>query len=305
MGVDLFFVLSGFLISGLLFTNLKRNGRISIGRFLIRRGLKIWPSYYVFLALTAFLVPDLAHRGPIHLFFLQNYITPGAGKHAWSHLWSLAVEEHFYLVLPFLMVVLVRFRALKAIPAISIVLVIFCLYARTTIARDFTLAITPTHLRMDSLFAGVALGYFFHFERHEFTIRRGRIALAGSILLLIPSFILLQPNLVSVSFQLVAFCLMTVWAASVAEKQARWFLSRWIAAIGRYSYSIYLWHHAVVFAIFWTFFPTPTVLTFTVYLTLSLTLGIGMSKLIEMPVLRLRDRVFPSVHVPVESLSYT
>src|SRR5690348_5392426 len=49
-GVDLFFVLSGFLISGLLFRELQRDGRLRVGRFLIRRGMKIWPAYFVYLA---------------------------------------------------------------------------------------------------------------------------------------------------------------------------------------------------------------------------------------------------------------
>lgn len=50
-GVDLFFVLSGFLISGLLFKEMSRTGTIRVGRFLLRRGLKIWPAYYVFFGL--------------------------------------------------------------------------------------------------------------------------------------------------------------------------------------------------------------------------------------------------------------
>ena len=52
-GVDLFFVLSGFLISGLLFAEWKQRGSIGIARFYVRRGLKIYPAFYVFLAMTA------------------------------------------------------------------------------------------------------------------------------------------------------------------------------------------------------------------------------------------------------------
>lgn len=107
-GVDLFFVLSGFLIGGLLFQEWKRSGDIDIKRFLIRRGFKIWPSYfvYVFVAIfwhvvastwgdplrgLTFMLPNLLH--------LQNYlITPI------THTWSLSVEEHFYLALPFVLV---------------------------------------------------------------------------------------------------------------------------------------------------------------------------------------------------------
>ena len=53
IGVDLFFVLSGFLISGLLFTEYQRHGSIDFWRFILRRGLKIWPAYYLLLAVTA------------------------------------------------------------------------------------------------------------------------------------------------------------------------------------------------------------------------------------------------------------
>ena len=78
-GVDLFFVLSGFLIGGLLFAEAKKTNRIRVGRFLYRRGMKIYPAYYVlFLATIAF---KLAFHQPMRLravlaeaFFLQNYL---------------------------------------------------------------------------------------------------------------------------------------------------------------------------------------------------------------------------------------
>src|SRR5262245_6491508 len=99
IGVDLFFVLSGFLVSGLLFKEYKRYSTVSIKNFLIRRGLKIYPAFY-FLILCTILISLKWH---VHftissclgeLFFLQNYL--GA---LWAHTWSLAIEEHFYLFL--------------------------------------------------------------------------------------------------------------------------------------------------------------------------------------------------------------
>ena len=105
-GVDLFFVLSGFLISGLLFTEFKSAGQIRVGRFLIRRGFKIYPPFYALTALTVAI--KLLHDGNLRvsellsdLFYLQSYI-PGL----WDHTWSLAVEEHFYLALPLVLIVL-------------------------------------------------------------------------------------------------------------------------------------------------------------------------------------------------------
>ena len=105
-GVDLFFVLSGFLVGGLLMQEFRQSGRIGVLRFLIRRGFKIWPSYYAYLAITALVLYPLTGRaipswqlmwpGLIHL---QNYLgTP------FGHTWSLGVEEHFYLFLPPLVV---------------------------------------------------------------------------------------------------------------------------------------------------------------------------------------------------------
>lgn len=99
-GVDLFFVLSGFLVGGLLFKELREKGRLDVRRFLVRRAFKIWPPYFTFIAFTFIwlmvsdhqtlfqssraIYPNLAH--------LQNYLSSPA-----PHTWSLAVEEHFYL----------------------------------------------------------------------------------------------------------------------------------------------------------------------------------------------------------------
>src|SRR2546429_9016629 len=88
-GVDLFFVLSGFLISGLLFSEYKTQNSISFKRFFIRRGLKIYPAFYLFLFLTGILsrvvfhthllVPHYLHE----VFFVQNY-----WQGVWDHTWT-------------------------------------------------------------------------------------------------------------------------------------------------------------------------------------------------------------------------
>jgi peptidoglycan/LPS O-acetylase OafA/YrhL len=97
IGVDLFFVLSGFLVSGLLFQEYLELGTVKPGTFLLRRAFKIYPQFYFFLAATvAALLATGQSFATINLFaeaaFFQNY-------HAgfWTHTWSLAVEEHFYL----------------------------------------------------------------------------------------------------------------------------------------------------------------------------------------------------------------
>jgi len=103
-GVDLFFVLSGFLIGGLLFQEIKTYGSLDVRRFLIRRAFKIWPTYFVYLAFVfffaLFVTQEMPGRQLVHGLFnnvihLQNYL--GSPR---THTWSLAVEEHFYLVWP-------------------------------------------------------------------------------------------------------------------------------------------------------------------------------------------------------------
>src|ERR1700719_755153 len=91
VGVDLFFVLSGFLVSGLLFREHEKFGSISAKRFLVRRGFKIYPPFWLLIAFTVAVMALRHHqfdlRGLVsELLFIQNYRTG-----LWPHTWSLAV----------------------------------------------------------------------------------------------------------------------------------------------------------------------------------------------------------------------
>src|SRR5829696_725798 len=176
-GVDLFFVLSGFLIGGLLFSELKRSGRLDVRRFLIRRAFKIWPAYYVFLLFMLIAVPMMedgraytyAERGSAllpHFFHFQNYFS-----RVMLHTWSLAIEEHFYLFLPLLLFVLSLIkletsRLFYAVAIVAALIISVCLilrlYANPTGLYQIEQRYNPTHLRADSLFFGVTLSAVYH-----------------------------------------------------------------------------------------------------------------------------------------------
>ena len=170
-GVDLFFVLSGFLVSGLIFREFKESGTVRLGRFLVRRGFKIYPSFWLLIVAT-YLYSQL--RGLefsidgfwSEILFIQNY-----NFQLWNHTWSLAVEEHFYLFLALVTFTLLKTKLkepLSSLPKIFAFAALACFlmrfYMSLTYQYDFYEYFAPSHLRFDSLFFGVAIAYFWHFE---------------------------------------------------------------------------------------------------------------------------------------------
>ncbi len=106
-GVDIFFLISGFLITLLLLKEREAFGKIDIPKFYIRRALRIWPLYYLTIAVAPLLISWLDKTGQpnylANILFYNNFDT--ASTHFWiyplAHMWSLCVEEHFYLFWPF------------------------------------------------------------------------------------------------------------------------------------------------------------------------------------------------------------
>src|SRR5690349_5960524 len=171
IGVDLFFVLSGYLIGGQLLAPLARGERISLRRFFARRALRIMPAYLVVLAIYFLLpswreYPDMAQ--PLWKFLLSIQNIALHGGTAFSHAWSLAVEDQFYLVLPLILLFASQSpRAAWAIPCMiffgGIALRTFLAYQNLTESgiwfRGYQAWIYyPTWTRLDPLVLGVALG---------------------------------------------------------------------------------------------------------------------------------------------------
>src|SRR5215471_11712889 len=125
IGVDLFFVLSGYLIGGQLLAPLVRGNRINLGRFFARRVLRIMPAYFVVLAVYFLLpswreYPDMSQ--PLWKFLLSIQNIALHGGTAFSHAWSLAVEDQFYLALPFILIFVNRWpRTAIIIPCLIVI----------------------------------------------------------------------------------------------------------------------------------------------------------------------------------------
>lgn len=325
-GVDLFFVLSGFLIGGLLMVEQKTRGEIDVVRFAIRRGFKIWPLYFVYLALATFahwrqngyqFGPVLGALLPNYLHVQNYYPTP------LQHTWSLAVEEHFYLGLPLLMLVLLKWfplpRApLARLPVILMGVIILCPALRClNIGREFAYHTHqwPTHLRIDSLCWGVLLAYAYHFRPEWLSALRRHPWICTAV-----AFVLLAPLLVwnhhsalvfSVGFSVIALAytliLISCYIGGVGGKLHNWKYTHGLVAaiahVGVYSYPIYLFHFRLgQLPARWLLarldvsgWPTLAWLQVTLLnLATIVLLGVLFGRLAEGPMLALRNRLFPA-----------
>lgn len=353
-GVTLFFVLSGFLIGGLLFAEQHDSGRLDTRRFYIRRVFKIWPPYLTWLVVTLALVASrssgtlgdrVSHAGWVlwpHFLHLQNYhyVTVLDRSTVHGHTWSLAVEEHFYLTLPLLLLVIGRLRGgsgagrARLLPAALGAVVLAATLARIAVALTSDIsassteawyAWTSTHLRLDALALGVLLAYALRVapERVEALRPFRLVLLMAGIACFLPAAILpmrdADPALNYVINYALALSLQAV--GSIGAVLWAWFAShpvggvaqvtalrqpaaplRWLANVGAWSYSIYMWHfpYALIFgwqvaslldvsAIGWRY---PVFMV--IYLGFAIVLGMCMHRLIERPALWLRDRVAPT-----------
>ncbi|MDB5273311.1 MAG: hypothetical protein JWO58_1678 [Chitinophagaceae bacterium] len=268
-GVDLFFVISGLLVGGLLTKEFTQNKNISFFRFFLQRGFKIWPSYYAFFLFGSILVYLLYHDNhpdqviPFYdlkryLLFYQNYT--GAPYH-WSfdHVWSLCVEEHFYILLPLLFLTVQWFfkgnHQVKALFIFVILTILagiafkFCSYYLTN-GKD---TYAGTHNRIDALAWGVLLNLLLTYAGEKIKNKKfSAIAFVSGSLIFIAAVYFairfdrtLYFHIYFHSILPFAFFLMLMGAYHVDF--SRWKVLRFIAY---YSYNWYLWHP--VFAIFFT-----------------------------------------------------
>jgi peptidoglycan/LPS O-acetylase OafA/YrhL len=276
-GVDLFFVLSGFLITGILFDSLEDTGYFR--RFYARRALRIFPLYYgvlfVCFALTHWMGTHWQNMKWLYLFYLQNtdlagppeFFTIGHGI-SLNHFWSLAVEEQFYLVWP-MVVFFVRGRRKLASICFVLASIAFCLRIFLSL-HGFRYAVVNcnTFCRMDSLLIGGALALLVHSESREKILRWARTALllvvAVATTISLCKWILEQRGqwsfgLASVSLSLhytlmaIGSAALIAWTLLPSSVPRRIFEHRTLRFFGKYSYGLYVLHFVALGLLLSTF----------------------------------------------------
>lgn len=312
-GVDLFFVLSGYLIGAQLFRELHREGSIHLGRFLLRRGLRIWPLYY-----ASFLVFRMTGSHiEMHwsdLFFLSNY-APGGMLRGWS----LSTEEQFYIAAPLLLIGLRRVVPLRRFIWVLVGVEALVLAWRgflfhglepalaPSLERDFTL-VYPIHVHVEGLLAGMTLALLRLTRPALFESVPGAASARGLVVLLGAAICAGAFRSVHDGwFSFLALGLLFGGVAYWALVDASWLSAplRWRVwyPVSRLSYGMYL-NHLVVFP---GAYPKITALLASfhdgvVFVSLAgaaivCVLSLGFAALtffvIERPFLQLRDLIFP------------
>ena len=204
IGVDLFFVLSGYLIGSQLLRPYLRGERPSIWGFYRNRFYRVLPAYLVVLAMY-FTIPAWA-EAPLsapwqYLTFTFNLFVDYANHGGFSHVWSLCVEEHFYLLLPLIVIAAMRHPSARRTIAIILGLLLFGIFVRAyqlihvlqpaaAQSGDFPYLYIeriyyPTYSRLDGLIAGVTLALVRTFRPAwwQMLARRGHTLLIAGLAL--------------------------------------------------------------------------------------------------------------------------
>ena len=298
IGVRVFFVLSGFLITTLLLNEYDRAGTINLPRFYFRRALRIFPAYYAYLgviALAGALGVISLHRNDLlyGLTYTVNYVMPSSSVFV-QHAWSLAVEEQFYLLWPALLVLLGRRRGLQ----LAVLYICLAPIIRVIVHESLPDAIKGTiRYRFETVADALAVGCVLAgYRARLWAIPAYRRLLSTAWFWLLPLAVVALSFIKSHAFQaIVGASIMNLLIVAMVDRFMRrstdpigvLLNTKTFAAIGVLSYSIYLWQQPFLAShqiVWWAAIPMGLILT--------LLAALASYYLIERPFLALRMTIW-------------
>ena len=305
-GVQLFFAISGLLICSRLLDEQRRHGSISLKGFYLRRLFRIQPAAVVMLATVAL----LAVLGILHVslgamsaalfsysnFFNAFHLSTMPDDRYTGHFWSLAVEEHFYLLLPAILVV-ARKRTVPVLAALSAIFVVWPPIAHLLGLTTAELSAQRTDMALQSLFVPALLAVLL--SQPAFRTWMVRASRYGVLIVLVMGAMLVSELLLGghVTQQITCFGFPLVVMSTMLHPEGwlgRLLETRVFTYFGRLSYSLYLWQQ-----IFFLHRPETSILRYVQGWPVNLLAAIGCAMLsyyfVEKPMMKLGHRVAPPV----------
>ncbi|MEO6919412.1 MAG: acyltransferase [Collimonas sp.] len=324
VGVDLFFVLSGYLISNQIFAGVARGQQLSLKNFYARRFLRTLPNFYVVLGLYFLFPAVMGGNAPPPLWrfltFTQNlWLQPGT---AFSHAWSLCIEEQFYLLLPAVVILAARYGksirlawiALAALMVAGITLrsLLWLHYGRQAggaIGGYYPNVYYSSFCRFDEFLPGIGVAILknFHQDAWQRILRRGQaILLAGVLTTALLFYMVVNYYAIDgygygyfmtgfgYSLLALAFALLVAAALSPVSYLYRWRIPG-AARLAAWSYAIYLAHKPLAMIVHKMLAGAGLNAVAEVALIVALSIAAGwlLYRLVETPFMKLRDVRYP------------
>lgn len=270
LGVDIFFVISGFLITGIIITEIQQNS-FSLKQFYTRRIKRIYPAFITVMALVSFIASAIfiykdfdqlrktielatAFLSNFYLGLTQGYFDLSANENPVLHIWSLAVEEQYYLIFPLILILAYKkFREIKALFIITLIL-FFILLATSFIPANFYKEVLHqpniyylSNLRFPELLVGSLLAIYHNLSNKvQLSKQVNNILAILSTLLLFSCLFLMHNNIAYIpGVTLILPCIFTALIIHTTSQNniIKLCLSnKAIVFIGKISYSLYLYH---------------------------------------------------------------
>ncbi|MBA4166131.1 MAG: acyltransferase [Chitinophagaceae bacterium] len=320
-GVDLFFVLSGYLIASQLFEKVGNLEKISLREFFVKRFFRIVPPYLLVVAVY-FLIPSSRERDTIaplwkYLTFTQNLGLDLPTQGTFSHAWSLCIEEQFYLLLPLILCVLLYCRMIKSGAILLLLLFLSGFAIRLFCWRHFAEPLKdsdlfwvnwykwiyyPTFCRLDGLLSGVAIAAVFQFNpalTQRIRQHGNSLLLVSLAMLALAYYLCLDEHSFGATifgFPLVDTGYGVMVLGAISNTSFVYSIrSKNIVRIATFSYSIYLTHkiiiHAVQNGLFRSGIIKESNLVFFTCTAACLLVAFIINILVEKPVLKFRNHV--------------
>jgi peptidoglycan/LPS O-acetylase OafA/YrhL len=305
VGVDIFFFISGYLLTYLLVVEKEKYGKVNIPNFYIRRGLRIWPLYFFLVAVAPFLVNWLGEKQPNYLptiALVNNFETIQTQQwiYPFAHFWSICIEEHFYIFWP----VIIAFIPVRRLPfAITLLIGVSWLYKIYTymfLPANWYQIYLHTFSRMDVILLGGLLAVFYLKKPFVFKLNWLSTVLISLVLVILSSYDDMSnyDNMLNgVTRKFIYMILMGLLMMDLLFNPSRktsGVLLKPLLYLGKVSYGIYMYGNILILIvikkIMLEFQISNIYVYFFLVFSLSLVIPVISYELLEKPFLKLKQK---------------